>query len=139
LNTIIRHVIIALRKKRNWTQIELAKRSRLSNVAISEIESGKKMPRLETLSKIASAFNIEVTELINYDISTLDIEESTDTTRLDSEKIAWCLKPENAPYIDFIYELSKDVPVDMLSSLLGTVKFFLNIKGNLNNGGTGNE
>jgi len=56
--------IKALRYRRNWSQADLAEKSDLSIVYLSDIERGNKWPYLDTLVKLASAFNIEVYELL---------------------------------------------------------------------------
>ena len=52
------------RKRRNWSQADLAEKSGLSIVYLSDIERGNKWPYLDTLVKLAEAFEIEVFELI---------------------------------------------------------------------------
>jgi len=56
--------IKALRYRRNWSQADLAEKSDLSIVYLSDIERGNKWPYLDTLVKLAAAFNIEVYELL---------------------------------------------------------------------------
>jgi len=54
-----------LRKKFGWSQQKLAQKAGLSYNAITKIEQGSaKNPRMETLIKIAGAFNISIDELI---------------------------------------------------------------------------
>jgi len=56
--------IKAFRNRRNWSQANLAEKSGLSIVYLSDIERGNKWPYLDTLVKIAGAFKVEVYELI---------------------------------------------------------------------------
>jgi len=56
--------IKALRSHRNWSQAELAEKSMLSIVYLSDIERGNKWPYLDTMVKLADAFKIEVYELL---------------------------------------------------------------------------
>jgi len=56
--------IKAFRGNRNWSQADLAEKSGLSIVYLSDIERGNKWPYLDTMLKLASAFNIEIYELI---------------------------------------------------------------------------
>ena len=56
--------IKALRSRRNWSQADLAEKSGLSIVYLSDIERGNKWPYLDTLVKLAEAFKIEVYELL---------------------------------------------------------------------------
>jgi len=56
--------IKTLRYRRNWSQADLAEKSELSIVYLSDIERGNKWPYLDTLVKLANAFKVEVYELI---------------------------------------------------------------------------
>ena len=56
--------IKAFRRYRSWTQADLAEKSGLSIVYLSDIERGNKWPYLDTLVKLADVFKIEVYELI---------------------------------------------------------------------------
>ncbi|MCL2762685.1 MAG: helix-turn-helix domain-containing protein [Treponema sp.] len=56
--------IKALRGRRNWSQADLAEKSELSIVYLSDIERGNKWPYLDTLVKLAQAFKVEVYELL---------------------------------------------------------------------------
>lgn len=59
------------RAKRDWSQEKLAELSDMSKTFIGDIERGKSSPTIETLAKIANAFEIELHELTN--ISKVDI------------------------------------------------------------------
>jgi transcriptional regulator with XRE-family HTH domain len=52
------------RGRRNWSQADLAEKSGLSVVYLSDIERGNKWPYLDTLVKLAEAFEMEVFELL---------------------------------------------------------------------------
>lgn len=58
------------RKVREWrlvrlmNQRDLAERAELTQDAISEIEQGKRQPRVKTLAKIARALDVEPRELL---------------------------------------------------------------------------
>jgi transcriptional regulator with XRE-family HTH domain len=56
--------IKTLRSRRNWSQANLADKSGLSVVYLSDVERGNKWPYLYTLVKLADAFKIEVYELL---------------------------------------------------------------------------
>ena len=56
--------IYTLRKQKNMTQDDLELRTSIKRANISRIESGKHYPNLETLEKIAGAFEIPVAQLI---------------------------------------------------------------------------
>jgi len=64
IRNILARNIKALRARRNWSQADLAEKSDLSIVYLSDIERGNKWPYLDTLVKLAGAFNVEVYELL---------------------------------------------------------------------------
>jgi transcriptional regulator with XRE-family HTH domain len=53
----------ALRLKRGWKQIDFAVHTGLGRVYISDLENGKKEPRLRTVEIIALSFDISVSQL----------------------------------------------------------------------------
>jgi len=56
--------IKAFRGRRNWSQADLAEKSGLSIVFLSDIERGNKWPYLDTLVKLADAFKVQAYELL---------------------------------------------------------------------------
>ena len=56
--------IKTFRSHRNWSQADLAEKSGLSVVYLSDIERGNKWPYLDSMIKLANAFNIEIYELL---------------------------------------------------------------------------
>lgn len=56
--------IRCLRLERSMTQPDLAQLAGITQSSISGIESGKKNPKIYTLEKIASAFDLTVAELL---------------------------------------------------------------------------
>lgn len=123
----IGELIVRLREEKKITQKELAKRAGLSSSGLSEIESGKKMPRFATLEKIASALDMDVAQILSYKEEN-DLDKKPSTIENISEEIAaWLKTSESMPYILFAYKISKQVP----ANLLGNIKFLIDI----NNGG----
>jgi len=53
-----------LRRAKGWRQIDLAEHSGVHEVHISDLERGSREAGLRTLSKIASALEISVSELL---------------------------------------------------------------------------
>jgi transcriptional regulator with XRE-family HTH domain len=54
-----------VRKEKGFSQLELAKRSRVAQGYISELEAGReKNPGIETLRKLAKALGVPVAELL---------------------------------------------------------------------------
>lgn len=62
-NIFIKHIKY-LRGKSNWKQQDLANSSNLSVSFIQALEQGRKEPTLESVEKLASAFNIPAWQLI---------------------------------------------------------------------------
>lgn len=56
-----------LRKERNWSQMELSRRSGVSQSFINYLEAGEKQPTLTTLNKLAKAFGVPISDLIDDD------------------------------------------------------------------------
>jgi XRE family aerobic/anaerobic benzoate catabolism transcriptional regulator len=53
-----------LRRAKGWRQIDLAEQSGVHEVHISDLERGTREPGLRTLSKIALALGISLSELL---------------------------------------------------------------------------
>lgn len=56
--------VVRLREATGMTQEELAFRAAIHRTQISFIESGKRMPRLDTLVKLAGALEVSVSTLV---------------------------------------------------------------------------
>lgn len=54
-----------LRKKRNYTLAGLAKKANLSASYISELERGQKSPSLKAITKLATALNVQSSDIIH--------------------------------------------------------------------------
>lgn len=68
-NNLIRN-IISFREDRNWSQAELARRLKLSNVLVNKIEKGNRKVSSEELQKLAEAFNVSMETLMrNPDVN----------------------------------------------------------------------
>lgn len=70
--------IRALRKNRKWTLGDLSERTEVSQAFLSGLERGDKVPRLETLEKIAEAFNVSPALLQHPDVSVERLREVSD-------------------------------------------------------------
>ncbi|MFZ5645830.1 MAG: helix-turn-helix transcriptional regulator [Bacillota bacterium] len=55
--------IARLRRKKGWTQVELAKATGLSRGYIADIEQGRRNPRQKTMAIIAEKLGVDVEEL----------------------------------------------------------------------------
>lgn len=55
-----------LREAKGWTQVELAKKARVTQALISQLEAGKKAsPSVVPLLRIAKALGVTVEELVD--------------------------------------------------------------------------
>ncbi len=57
--------LIAVRKEKKLTQRDLAKRSKITQVTIARLETGRFDPRLSTLRMLAKALKVKVCDLID--------------------------------------------------------------------------
>lgn len=53
-----------LRESYSWSQVELAKKMGVSNVSISKIEQGYRLPSLPMIQKLASVFKCSIESLV---------------------------------------------------------------------------
>ncbi len=55
----------SLRKQEGWSQVDLAKKAKVSQAYIAKLETGvKKNPSLATLKRIAKALGVKMGELL---------------------------------------------------------------------------
>ncbi|MFN9068031.1 MAG: helix-turn-helix domain-containing protein [Bdellovibrionales bacterium] len=59
--------IAYLRKLRQYTQLELAKKSTVSQSTIAQIESDRKDPSVKSLQKVAKALDVHIAVLFSED------------------------------------------------------------------------
>ena len=67
LKPIFANNLSALRKKKNWTQLELALRLNYSDKAVSKWERGESLPDVTILKQIADLFEVSVDYLLSAD------------------------------------------------------------------------
>lgn len=77
MHSVIGHNIKRLRKQSLITQQQLADACSLSKGMISKIESGKVMPAIATLAKIAHAFNVKVSLILEESENKEPVHQST--------------------------------------------------------------
>ena len=82
-----------LRKNNRFTLRELSERAELSVSFLSDIENGRRNPRLENLGKIADAFNVEVSDLLDENEHFIIKENPADYTVDELEIEIERLKP----------------------------------------------
>ena len=77
IRAVLAKNIKMLRGRRNWSQADLAEKTGLSIVYLSDIERGNKWPYLDTLVKLAEALEIEVFELFTPENAPVSAYNST--------------------------------------------------------------
>jgi transcriptional regulator with XRE-family HTH domain len=95
------------RGRRNWSQADLAEKSDLSVVYLSDIERGNKWPYLDTLVKLAEAFEMEVFELL----------KPQDALSADTASIVAKLSEETAAIIEKSLENTRKHTLQSLMNL----------------------
>ncbi len=78
LNNVIRHVFISRRQQRGLTQANLSLISNTTRQFISQIESGKRLPSIASISSFAAAVNMSLTELFQEVDRLYSLWENTD-------------------------------------------------------------
>lgn len=75
----LRHRIINLREKNNWTQAQLAKKTGLDNTKLSKIENGTRRVSSDELHKFSEVFEVSADYLLG--IENKDSAKSESKTR----------------------------------------------------------
>ncbi|MEC0329879.1 helix-turn-helix transcriptional regulator [Paenibacillus macerans] len=89
------------RRKKNWTQEQLAEAASLHNSYIGSVERGDRNISLETLEKIALALDVPAGDLVQS-------EEALDKQRLLDEHLK-LVSGRNAEEIALITKITRDV------------------------------
>lgn len=79
LNSIIAKNLIDLRKRRKWTQAELAEKLNYSDKAVSKWEKGDALPDIQTLYNLANIYEVTLNDLT----SVAKIKDSKHIDRID--------------------------------------------------------
>jgi transcriptional regulator with XRE-family HTH domain len=66
--------IRSLRKERGWSQEELGEKADLHHTYVGAVERGEKNASIDTLDKIAVAFNIEILDLFALAQGRMDVD-----------------------------------------------------------------
>ncbi|MGI8824765.1 MAG: helix-turn-helix domain-containing protein [Chloroflexota bacterium] len=137
-----RRVLLAwgdvLRRYRSWKQLsrrELAQRAGLSPVFLGEIERGEKDPSSHSVSLIAEALGVPLTELYLRVATRLDAAETTPSVSAQTS-LPLGLRESNGDYLDGVplsrdetafdlYKIVRLLPSDQQVSLLVLAKSLL--------------
>lgn len=126
LTSLIGQRVADARKVRDWSQIDLARRSGVSASYISRLENGEyQRPSHEKLSAIASALGQRVADLTDPP----DQKEDSERRRMIESHVG----PENADLAEAILEKMRGKPRDDLKTVLNVVEVLLSgMQGNRN-------
>ena len=99
------------RKKRGWTQAELADKLGISYVGVSQWENNQRNPKLETLRQIANALEVPVSSLMPSSFSEILEDE---TLGVFLEGIKKHLEPLNGSGQQKVSDLAIDYAKDLV-------------------------
>lgn len=110
--------LIVLMEDFNMRQIDLSKKIGISNVTISRYLSGDRIPRLDVITKIASAFNVSIDYLLGLS-DNKNGENANTNTDVDIALLA-----KNLYELDGNSHLSKK-QIELIKNLLMANKSFI--------------
>ncbi len=87
IKEIVAENLIALRKKKDWTQQEMAKKLNYSDNTVSRWERAEICPSLESLEAIANLYNVPLSFLIKENVIK-QVENDVRTKKIKA--FAWC-------------------------------------------------
>lgn len=90
-----------LRKERNWTQEELAYRANIHRSHLGEIERGETNVTVESIAKIASAFEITLEDIFRH-LQPSNKNKGNDTLALLMNKVNNLSKDNQKVMLDFM-------------------------------------
>ena len=78
------------RKRRGFSQEDVAQRLGVSRQTVSKWETGETVPDIRQSKKMAALYNISLDELIDFDLDIREIQETIERTSRETEaKIDW--------------------------------------------------
>lgn len=78
------------RKRRGFSQEDVAQRLGVSRQTVSKWETGETVPDIHQSKKMAALYNISLDELIDFDLDIREIQETIERTSRETEaKIDW--------------------------------------------------
>ncbi len=96
-----------LRKEKNWTQAELAKKLEMHPVNMTKLEQGKNMPSADTLIRLSEIFNVSIDYLLSE-----EVQKRESTILKDKELLETFAKVERMD------SRSKEIVKELLDSFL---------------------
>lgn len=112
--------IRTLRKERKWSSEHLAERSGVTQSTISDIESNKRSPQLETLEKIASGLDLPLIEILPIE-DYFSHSNSLSTYELQVIELCHQIPPEHRGIVVSILQAFVEDKSNILSGLFNSI------------------
>ncbi|MEQ8766011.1 MAG: XRE family transcriptional regulator [Planctomycetota bacterium] len=103
--------IRSLRKERSWTLEELSSRSEVSRAMLSKIERGEASPTVVVAARIASAFGIGLSDLVEapHDRQTAQVTPRKERRRFIDSKTGFVRELVSPPFENRRFELVEHI------------------------------
>ena len=96
IGRLLGRMLVSKREALGYTQKDLVKKAKVSMTVLSDIENGRKIPRVETIVKLAQVVEIPLTDIFNQAILPADLSTQRG---INSNEKAKC-NPESLSSID---------------------------------------
>lgn len=116
----LKNTIKMLRKRKGWTQSELAKLMKVQQYNISEYETGRVEPNIATLIQFADVFHVSVDYLLGRKRKKDDIEREEELDNSFSEMA-------HDPFIYEVYAKTKDLTPYQKGKINTSISYLIDI------------
>lgn len=125
---ILADKIIELRKKKGWSQEQLAERLEISRQSVSKWESGTSIPDLERIVKLSEIFSVSTDYLLKDEIESIDeirtMAEETGENAVEENRRSVSLE-EAAGYMELVQKSAKNIAFGVLLCILSPAVLIL--------------
>ena len=83
---ILAEKVMALRKKNNWSQEELAEKLNISRQSVSKWESGASIPDIDKIIALSGLFGVSTDYLLKEELETEQLSETEDVYEAAKER-----------------------------------------------------
>ena len=121
MNVTIGKKIRSMRRSKDISQFDLAKKAQIAQSTLSYIENCKKNPQFETLSAICTALDVSMLELLTYEEPNIDFKllEQGQTW----QNILALERSGKSPMADF---LNTELPPDAVKEICAFERYLFN-------------
>ena len=125
---ILADKIIELRKKKGWSQEQLAEQLDISRQSVSKWESGTSIPDLERIIKLSEIFSVSTDYLLKDEIETVDetltvIEETAENVKEENRRSVSL--EEAGGYMELVEKSAKNIALGVLLCILSPTALIL--------------